>query len=644
VSRRRTKDEGRRAGITNYELRITNYSFRPSSFVLRPLSIPLALFFLALALRLYCLDCHGLWYDEVASIEIAQRGPIAILTDRFGGMLVQTPLHYLLVWLTMQPVDPYLSTALVRLPSVLAGAITPVAVYALGREMFGRSQGLVAGLLLALSAIHVGQSQDVRPYTLLVLFTTLSVYCLVKAHRTRSGRWWAAFAASTIANLYISYFAMVLVMPALVPYILRVLYRLWSRKGEAVQTFRHALTSLGVIALAAAPVLLDMLQVHRTAPNWGRLPDILVRQLSISISRIQQFGIGGPLEDLVQWGLLLLAIAGVVAAIRKRQLEGMLVCISMVLVPALLLVVLRTSNQVFQRYAIFSLPFYFLLVSNGLVSLWPMRASMPPLFRRASGAIAGMAAIALLLPFLYSVYLYFTPEQHRRLSFLPDYRGVSRYLAEQARPQDLIVLLDEPALGMAVVNYYWRGVPPAVIYDARDPRLFDYKTGGAIFWVVSVFQNEPDFQEELASSRAEWDGAQSFERIVVLKENSPPDVISGMLRIVGAMEKRHPDFNPVLTLRGCIMQARGGIAMTAEYYHRAGEYYPRLGEEFLATARGFQARGDPRTAWREAMTSKFMYPGNPEVHRWLSDWLAQAGYPQHSRIEADLAKMLDAER
>jgi hypothetical protein len=310
----------------------------------------------------------------------------------------------------------------------------------------------------------------------------------------------------------------------------------------------------------------------------------------------------------------------------------------------LLLILLRTSNQVFQRYAIFSMPFYFLLVSNGLAYLWSLSSVGRPLLRRATGAIASLTAIALLLPFLYSAYLYFTPEQHRRLSFLPDYRGVSRYLTEQARPQDLIVLLDEPALGMAVVNYYWRGVPPAATYDARDPRLFDYKAGGSIFWVVSVFQNEPDFQEELASSRGEWDGAQSFERIVVLKENSPPDVISGMSRIVAAMEKRHPDFNPVLTLRGCIMQARGEIAMTAEYYHLAGEYYPRLGEEFLATARGFQARGDPRTAWREAMTSKFMYPGNPEVHRWLSDWLAQAGYPQHSRIEADLAKRLDAEK
>jgi hypothetical protein len=61
---------------------------------------------LALVIRLWSLDYYGLWYDEVASIEIASRGPLAIFTDRFGGMLVQTPLHYFLVWLTSQPIDP----------------------------------------------------------------------------------------------------------------------------------------------------------------------------------------------------------------------------------------------------------------------------------------------------------------------------------------------------------------------------------------------------------------------------------------------------------------------------------------------------------------------------------------------------------
>src|SRR5690349_1103105 len=95
-----------------------------------------ALSVLALLLRLYELDLHGLWYDEIASVEIAQRGPGPAFTDRFGGMLVQTPMHYVLVWLTTLPADPTTTTVLVRLPSLLAGVLTVPVVYALGKEIF----------------------------------------------------------------------------------------------------------------------------------------------------------------------------------------------------------------------------------------------------------------------------------------------------------------------------------------------------------------------------------------------------------------------------------------------------------------------------------------------------------------------------
>jgi hypothetical protein len=61
---------------------------------------------LALGLRLYDINSFSLWFDELASIEVAHRGVNFFLTDRFGWMLVQTPLHYLTVWLTLLPVDP----------------------------------------------------------------------------------------------------------------------------------------------------------------------------------------------------------------------------------------------------------------------------------------------------------------------------------------------------------------------------------------------------------------------------------------------------------------------------------------------------------------------------------------------------------
>jgi hypothetical protein len=90
-----------------------------------------AIIIIALDLRLYGLDSYSLWMDEVESIAMAQRGIGAIFTDRLGFYANQTPWHYLLVWLTIQPVDPAPTSVLVRLPSALAGTLLVPMVFAL---------------------------------------------------------------------------------------------------------------------------------------------------------------------------------------------------------------------------------------------------------------------------------------------------------------------------------------------------------------------------------------------------------------------------------------------------------------------------------------------------------------------------------
>ncbi len=174
-----------------------------------------AIVIIALLLRLYYLDGRGLWYDEVASVDVAQRGLLPILTDRFGWVHVQTPLYYAVVWLTTLPIDPVSSAFLVRLPSALAGALTTLVVYGLGKELFGRWQGLLASAMVALSALFISYSQDARPYALLTFFTALSVYCLLRALRTPSSGWWVAFIVATILNFYLTYFALTFVLPSL---------------------------------------------------------------------------------------------------------------------------------------------------------------------------------------------------------------------------------------------------------------------------------------------------------------------------------------------------------------------------------------------------------------------------------------------
>jgi hypothetical protein len=569
-------------------------------------------------------------------------------------MLVQTPLHYLMVWFTSLPVDPASTPVLVRLPSVIAGVLTPLVVYGIGKEMFGRAQGLLAALFVAVSAIHISYSQDVRPYSLLIFTTALSAYCLLRAEREGSRKWWTAFAISMVSALYISYFSLTLFMPALIPYLLWIIWRLWSRRGTNRLSMRNGLIAMLGIAILAVPIALDVLRVQRNPPDLGRLtPQALLDHVASLLTYIGQLGLGGEVETYAQWGLFLLALLGMFAAIRGRRIGALTLCVSVIVIPPLLLALVRTTNPVFQRYAVFAMPFYFLLIANGVVRFWTLDFGFWIRRSRAAGRhlinqskiqnpkskISAFIGTLVALLLIAGLFIYFSPEGHRRFAYLPDYRGAAQYLSGVAGPRDLIIIADEPALGLEVVNFYWRGAPPAPSFDARDPRLFAQQPQGTIFWVVSFFQNNPEFIRDLPSSDPEWSDPTYFERIVIIRDPRH-SAMPGMERLALQAQEKLPQFQPVLTLQGVLHQARGEAAQTADLYQQAGAYFPQLGAEFFSTAQGFGVRGDNGKAWREAMTSKFMHPGNPDLHAWMSHQLLATGFPAESRIEAEIAKAL----
>ena len=598
------------------------------------------IFLLGLGLRLYCLDCYSLWGDEISSLEGAHLGLQGIFTQRFGWIGNQTHLHYLIIWLTDQLSDPATSAVLVRLPSALMGALAVLVVYELGKAMFGRAQGLLAALMMALSAVHLNYSQEARPYAILATLTALAVYCLVRAEQSGSPRWWAAFAAAQALNVLHSFFAMTLVLPALAPYLAWLLWKLWRRKEK---TLPYALVSLFAVALVCALMLVDMAHAPRLSPDLSRFPLTATVTSVIEMSSwLTQFGIDGQVERIFQLGLLLLAILGVYAAARGKAYtrKYAFLCGLLVAVPPIMLAVLGTSYEVFQRYAIFSMPFYFLLVSNGLAFL--RAAAYKVRLGRAVQTTLRGAAVALsalsILPFVTGALNYFSPEKHYSLSYRPDFRGVASYLAQHARPEDVIIFADDPPLGFNVTHYYWRGSAPAHAYDARDPRLFTQPLDGDIYWVVG--SDDSQVTGRLGDPSQGWAGVWQLEGVVILREVPPVGgIIESFERMVGKLEAIHPSYQQFVMLRGCVQQARGEIARAVATYKEAGAYFT-LGGEYLRTSRGFLSIGEPAKAWQEALLAKAMQPYLPEVHGWLAQRLLADGYAAESRVEAEIAEML----
>jgi 4-amino-4-deoxy-L-arabinose transferase-like glycosyltransferase len=600
-------------------------------------------------LRFNCLDCYGLWYDEVSSVQVAQRGVVAILTDRFGWMRVQTPLHYLLVWLSLKPLDPTTSAVLVRLPSVLAGLLTPAVVYGLGRETFGRAQGLLAALFVAVSAVHVSHSQDARPYVFLALFTALSVYCLLMCERTGERRWWFAFAAATAANLLMTYHALTLATPAIAPYLLWVLYKVWrgrDAEGGRVRLWGAAL-SLAAIGAVGVVMLADILGVPRVPPDLSLFsPASVGDQLGRMLNRLGQVGVEREAEKTLQWFVAGVAFLGVLFGVRERRFRAVTLCLLMLVVPALLMAVLRTTNSVFQRYVLFTMPFYFLLLANGILAArLLLRATWK--WKQAGRAMSGALGAGALVLFGLGLYVYFSPEQHKQLSFLPDYRGAARYLTERAGPGDLIVLLEEPPQGMQVLDFYWHGTPPAPTFDGIDPRLHAQPTPRNVYWVMTYALNDPKYLEALRNASPpghNFASVAEFDRLLVLEENNPGDVLPSLRRMADRMTAANPPFSPSLqalfTLQGSLMQARGDTQEAASLYRTAGPFY-LLGDEYLTTAEGFHTRGDRSAAWREAIMSLFLEPYRPQIHTYLAQLLNEEALSPQSALEQQVARDLE---
>lgn len=610
----------------------------------RSLAVPLLLggiLLLGLVLRLYCLDCRSFWGDEINSLDGASIGIPAIFNGRFGWISNQTPLHYLIVWLTTLPVDPTTSGILVRLPSALVGALTPLVVYALGREMFGRPQGLLAALMVALSAVHLNHSQELRLYAMMVFLSVLSVYALLAAQRTARLLWWVVFVLATLLDIANAYIVVTLFMPTYGIYLAWVLWKSWSMRREARRHFSYALGSMLVVAAGYLAAVLDMLSAPRMAPGSGgfslQSAFSSIIELNIWFTR---FGLDSGLERVIQLLLLVFALLGLYVAFRdyRRVADSALLCALFVVVPAVLLYVFSTTSVVFQRYALFSMPFYFLLISNGAFGLPKILPGTAQSRARGPQIVTGAMVGLLLLVFAVGAYNYFSPNGHLSLTYRPDFRGVAHYLSKQVTTQDTIVFLDDPGLGYTISNYYWKSNPPTAAYDARDPRVFMRAATGDIYWVVSF--EDLSVLPRIAAQNQGWVSVQQFERVVVLREGHPASGILGSMdRMVSKLEAIKPYYQPVVTLRGGVEQAQGDIDKAAATYERAGTYFP-VGDDYLRTAEGFAARGDNVKAWREADISKFWQPGRTQVHEWYAKALMADGHAAESRGESRLAQVL----
>lgn len=463
-------------------------------------AIPLAIMLFGFALRMQGVDSTSLWLDEAYSWEQS--------SNTFLGMLDATrndnypPLHNVLLYVFTGAFGD--SEFVLRMPSVLLGTATIYVVYMLGRDMFGRTAGIIASLLLAVSVFHIWQSIEARMYALLGFTTSLYVWSALHARGTRLGPYlFSGFCA--VLMLYSQVFGMF----NFIAVNLALLLHMALERERGDRSLGRWLVAQGVAVLLFVPWALFLLErLPRTGEYVSWIADPTPDHLAtVFIAMVH--------GKTTVWALLLVGAAALFAVLMRRPVAvgpaavptdpqrwqlSVLMIYSMIVVPFLIAMAisLLVSPIIVPRYMMGGLPMFHVLVGCALTE-----AFRQPLLR--AGAVGFLMATSL--PYADQIA---RPDWRKNLT--PEFARFE----ELRQPGDLVAFVPfrDPTFeyyvrdraGLELATFEWfRGqeAPPGIL--ARDR-----------VWVFALLQHRntilplmdqlvaAGYTEEVASGTDRW--------------------------------------------------------------------------------------------------------------------------------------------
>lgn len=408
-----------------------------------------AVILLALGLRLARLCFQPLWWDEGWSLYFAMTSVGSML--KLTAVDIHPPFYYLLlhVWTGL-----FGSSALsVRLLSVLIGTATVPLLYCTGRQLLGKSAGLLAAFLLAVSPFHIYYSQEVRMYGLVTFLGLAAFYFAQRWEWDASAGWWGVclgYVLSATAALLTQYYAAFLLLALNISALIR-----WRRNRARVGgDARDILPWLGAqvgVALLYLPWLwyagnkllayvrykvsveqdptlgiADYISHHLAAFTWGHAEGLLADWWWLALL---------PLGILLLCGAIVLWQGSGKVGI-SQQILGIWRWILAVGHWPLAIVIVSLAlgfvlNLVFpfhplrsERLLLLALPAYLLLVVAALLALWCRRR-----------LLAGLSALSLVVVGLLSLSFFYTVPRYPD----DDYRPLINRVSALSLPTDAIV-------------------------------------------------------------------------------------------------------------------------------------------------------------------------------------------------------------
>jgi hypothetical protein len=190
----------------------------------------------------------GLWRVEGTALAVAELPSRAEMLAFLAAHESHPPLFYAVLRAWMAAAG-HGDAAALALPVLLGAAAVP-ATYAAGARMLSPGAGVAAAALVSACPALVIHAAQVRPYSLLPLLALAGTHALGRALESSRRRWWAAYAAASLASVLTHNWAWVLLVAQAVVVPLAIARLEPDRRGPALGRW---LASQAAVALAVAP-------------------------------------------------------------------------------------------------------------------------------------------------------------------------------------------------------------------------------------------------------------------------------------------------------------------------------------------------------------------------------------------------------
>jgi len=167
---------------------------------------------LGLGLRVFQLDKHDFWFDEV----ITHRHISTAYSEKnqyfINNFLEKNPPFYFALLRQWSRIFGKSEFSL-RFFSSLLGVLSIVLLYKVSGIFFSRSVSLVAAGFLAVSPFQLWYSQEARAFSLSAALSLLNTYFILKALKYGDNKYWLWYFFSLSCLLFITYFSFFLFVP-----------------------------------------------------------------------------------------------------------------------------------------------------------------------------------------------------------------------------------------------------------------------------------------------------------------------------------------------------------------------------------------------------------------------------------------------